>query len=89
MGRSGHGHGHLPCAPQCCKRAGSVKRRWYRVVRSGSQELGTGTYTIMTQVAADAVGFPIRQVHFDSVTPTFPKRRCREARKLRPVFHRP
>ncbi len=43
------------------------------LVRSGSQELGTGTYTIMTQVAADAVGFPIRQVHFELGDTDFPK----------------
>ncbi|CAJ0720983.1 Aldehyde oxidoreductase molybdenum-binding subunit PaoC [Ralstonia edaphis] len=33
-------------------------------VESGSQDLGTGTYTVMTQVAADAMGMPVDQVHF-------------------------
>ena len=28
------------------------------MVASGTQDLGTGTYTVMTQVAADALGFP-------------------------------
>ena len=32
------------------------------VVRSGTQDLGTGTYTIMTQVAADELGLPIGKV---------------------------
>ncbi|HEV7489880.1 MAG TPA: xanthine dehydrogenase family protein molybdopterin-binding subunit [Rhodanobacteraceae bacterium] len=32
------------------------------VVQAGSQDIGTGTYTIMTQVAADALGLPIGRV---------------------------
>lgn len=43
------------------------------LVRSGSQELGTGTYTVMTQVAADAVGFPLRLVHFELGDTDFPR----------------
>ncbi|ATB30093.1 xanthine dehydrogenase family protein molybdopterin-binding subunit [Melittangium boletus] len=35
-----------------------------RVV-SGSQDLGTGSYTVFTQVAADALGLPPSQVSFD------------------------
>jgi xanthine dehydrogenase YagR molybdenum-binding subunit len=35
------------------------------VVRSGSQDLGTGTYTIMTQVAADALGLPLEKIRFE------------------------
>ncbi|MGV3654691.1 MAG: xanthine dehydrogenase family protein molybdopterin-binding subunit [Noviherbaspirillum sp.] len=35
------------------------------LVRSGSQELGTGTYTIMTQVAAEALGLPPHKVRFE------------------------
>jgi xanthine dehydrogenase YagR molybdenum-binding subunit len=34
-------------------------------VVSGSQDLGTGTYTVMTQLAADALGLPVAQVRFD------------------------
>ena len=34
-------------------------------VRSGSQDLGTGTYTVMTQIAADALGLPLEKVHFE------------------------
>jgi xanthine dehydrogenase YagR molybdenum-binding subunit len=37
-------------------------RAW---VRSGSQDLGTGTYTVMTQVAADALGLPPERVRFE------------------------
>jgi xanthine dehydrogenase YagR molybdenum-binding subunit len=34
-------------------------------VQSGSQDLGTGTYTIMTQVAAETLGVPIARVRFE------------------------
>jgi xanthine dehydrogenase YagR molybdenum-binding subunit len=33
-------------------------------VQTASHDLGTGTYTIMTQIAADALGVPIERVHF-------------------------
>ncbi|WP_116137574.1 xanthine dehydrogenase family protein molybdopterin-binding subunit [Trinickia diaoshuihuensis] len=45
------------------------------VVASGTQDLGTGTYTVMTQVAADALGFPLDRVSFalgDSSLPNAP-----------------
>ncbi|GAB2849295.1 xanthine dehydrogenase family protein molybdopterin-binding subunit [Pseudoduganella ginsengisoli] len=35
------------------------------LVRSGSHDLGTGTYTVMTQVAADALGWPVDKVTFE------------------------
>ena len=35
------------------------------VVRSGTQDLGTGTYTVMTQVAADTLDLPIERVRFE------------------------
>jgi xanthine dehydrogenase YagR molybdenum-binding subunit len=35
------------------------------IVRSGTQDLGTGTYTVMTQVAADALGMPVDKVRFE------------------------
>jgi xanthine dehydrogenase YagR molybdenum-binding subunit len=35
------------------------------LVKAGSQDIGTGTYTIMTQIAADALELPIERVHFD------------------------
>ena len=44
-------------------------------VASGTQDLGTGTYTVMTQVAADALGFPVERVSFalgDSSLPHAP-----------------
>ncbi|MGE5650172.1 MAG: xanthine dehydrogenase family protein molybdopterin-binding subunit, partial [Bacillota bacterium] len=35
------------------------------VVQSSTEDLGTGTYTVMTQVAADALGYPIERVRFE------------------------
>jgi xanthine dehydrogenase YagR molybdenum-binding subunit len=34
------------------------------LVEAGSQEIGGGTYTIMTQIAADALGVPVSKVTF-------------------------
>jgi len=35
------------------------------LVRSGTHDLGTGTYTIMTQIAAEALGLPVSKVRFE------------------------
>ena len=43
------------------------------VVLAGSQDIGTGTYTIMTQIAADALSLPIDRVRFDLGDSTFPE----------------
>jgi xanthine dehydrogenase YagR molybdenum-binding subunit len=37
----------------------------HAVARSATQDLGTGTYTVMTQVAADALGVPVDHVRFE------------------------
>ncbi|MBN3858620.1 xanthine dehydrogenase family protein molybdopterin-binding subunit [Paraburkholderia sp. Ac-20340] len=45
------------------------------MVASGTQDIGTGTYTVMTQVAADALGFAPERIHFalgDSSLPRAP-----------------
>ena len=45
------------------------------VVRSGSHDLGTGTYTVMTQIAADALGMPVANIRFqlgDTALPEAP-----------------
>ena len=42
------------------------------VVQSGSQDIGTGTYTVMTQVAADALGLPVEKVRFELGDTTMP-----------------
>ncbi len=40
---------------------------------SGTQDLGTGTFTVMAQVAADGMGFPIDRVHFALGDSSLPK----------------
>jgi len=35
------------------------------VVQSGTQDIGTGTYTVMTQVASDALGMPVHKIRFE------------------------
>lgn len=35
------------------------------IVQSGSHEMGTGTATVMAQLAADVLGVPFEQVHFE------------------------
>jgi xanthine dehydrogenase YagR molybdenum-binding subunit len=42
------------------------------LVRSGTQDLGTGTYTVMTQVAADTLGLPLEKVRFELGDSSFP-----------------
>lgn len=37
----------------------------HALVQTASQDIGTGTYTIMTQIAADALGLPPEQVRFE------------------------
>jgi xanthine dehydrogenase YagR molybdenum-binding subunit len=43
------------------------------VVQAATHELGTGTYTIMTQIAADALGVPIERVRFELGDTRFPE----------------
>jgi xanthine dehydrogenase YagR molybdenum-binding subunit len=42
-------------------------------VGSGTEDIGTGTYTIMTQIAADTLGLPIENVTFTLGDSTLPK----------------
>ncbi|WP_123027101.1 xanthine dehydrogenase family protein molybdopterin-binding subunit [Mycolicibacterium stellerae] len=42
-------------------------------VQSGTSDMGPGTYTSMTQVAADALGLPIAKVRFSLGDSNFPK----------------
>ncbi|HET7543154.1 MAG TPA: xanthine dehydrogenase family protein molybdopterin-binding subunit [Polyangiaceae bacterium] len=53
-------------APQSAASASARLRRDGRVlVQAGSQDIGTGTYTIMAQIAADALGLPVERVSFE------------------------
>ena len=58
---------------------GTARARLYAdgraVVQCGATDLGTGTYTVMTQVAADALGLPPENIRFelgDTNLPTGP-----------------
>jgi xanthine dehydrogenase YagR molybdenum-binding subunit len=43
------------------------------LVRSGTQDLGTGTYTICTQIAAETLGVEVRKVRFELGDTRYPK----------------
>ena len=43
------------------------------LVQSGAVDIGTGTYTVMAQVAADALGVPYEKVQFDLGDTEFPE----------------
>ncbi|HEX4240659.1 MAG TPA: xanthine dehydrogenase family protein molybdopterin-binding subunit [Steroidobacteraceae bacterium] len=43
------------------------------IVQSGTQDLGTGTYTVMTQIAADTLGFPVGLITFELGDSTMPE----------------
>ena len=43
------------------------------ILRSATSDMGPGTYTSMTQIAADAMGLPIDRVRFDLGDSTLPK----------------
>lgn len=51
------------------RQASSAKATLYAdghaLVQAGSQDIGTGTYTVMTQIAADALGLPPARVRFE------------------------
>ena len=42
------------------------------VLQSGTQDIGTGTYTVMAQLAADELGLPIERVRFELGDSRFP-----------------
>jgi xanthine dehydrogenase YagR molybdenum-binding subunit len=43
------------------------------VVQSATHDLGTGTYTVMSQVAADALGVPVARIRFELGDSRLPK----------------
>ncbi len=54
-----------PANRQAASASATILADGSAVVRSGSQDLGTGTYTVMTQIAADALGLPLEKVRFE------------------------
>jgi len=64
-----------PANRQKAKASAVIRADGTALVQSGTHELGTGAYTIMTQIAADALGLPVSQVTFqlgDSAMPEAP-----------------
>ncbi|MFL4909230.1 xanthine dehydrogenase family protein molybdopterin-binding subunit [Streptomyces sp. MMS24-I2-30] len=53
-------HFALPCAAQA-----TVNGDGSALVRSAATDIGTGTYTVMAQLAAEELGLPLGQVRFD------------------------
>lgn len=45
----------------------------FAVVQTASQDIGTGTYTIMTQIAADALSLPAERIKLQLGDSSFPK----------------
>ena len=43
------------------------------LVRSGTHDMGTGTYTVMTQIAAEALGVPMERVRFELGDTSLPR----------------
>jgi xanthine dehydrogenase YagR molybdenum-binding subunit len=68
-GRTAIGWGMAAATYPANRQAASARARMTAdgriLVQTGTQDLGTGTYTVMTQIAADALGFPMDQVTFE------------------------
>jgi xanthine dehydrogenase YagR molybdenum-binding subunit len=68
-GRLLTGHGMATAFYPAERVAGSAQAILYAndtaVVRAATSDMGPGTYTAMTQLAADALGLPIERVHFE------------------------
>ncbi len=58
--------------PQASARA-KLRRDGTVVVQAGTQDIGTGTYTVMTQIAADALGMPLDKIVFELGDTAFPE----------------
>ena len=61
---------HRHAGVGACAHAAPTERS---IVQSGTQDLGTGTYTIMTQVAAETLGVPVEHVRFELGDTTLPQ----------------
>jgi xanthine dehydrogenase YagR molybdenum-binding subunit len=70
MASAYYGYVHVPCQARA-----SLGLDGVAVVRSAATDIGPGTYTVMTQVAADTLGLPLDRVRFelgDSAMPRAP-----------------
>src|SRR5207244_10142533 len=64
-----------PAAQQKAGATASLNKDGTVIVRSATHEIGTGTYTAMSQFAADMLGVPVEKIRFelgDSAFPTAP-----------------
>jgi xanthine dehydrogenase YagR molybdenum-binding subunit len=72
----GMGRGALGAYQPPCKAIATIRRDGTAFVRSGGTDIGPGTYTVMTMLAADCLGVPIERVQFglgDSAMPKAPQ----------------
>lgn len=54
-----------PARRQAAGTTARLERDGRVFVRAGSQEIGCGTYTVMSQIAADALSVPVERVRFE------------------------
>lgn len=54
-----------PANRQPCKASAAMSADGNVVIRCGTQDIGTGTYTILTQVASDALGLPVSRIRVE------------------------
>ena len=77
--RLGHGNRHLGSAADADRACASCSPPMaMRRVSCATSDIGTGTYTIMAQVAADMLGLPMENITIklgDSTLPQIPRRR--------------
>jgi xanthine dehydrogenase YagR molybdenum-binding subunit len=62
-----------PAAQQPAGATATLKKDGTVVVRSATHEIGTGTYTAMSQFAADTLGLPLEKVRFELGDSQFPE----------------
>lgn len=62
-----------PARQSACSALARMTAEGRAEVLAGTQDIGTGTYTIMTQVAADALGMPFERVRFDLGDTRYPE----------------
>jgi CO/xanthine dehydrogenase Mo-binding subunit len=67
MASAYYGYVQVPCQARA-----SLGRDGVAVVRSAATDIGPGTYTVMTQVAADTLGLPLDRVRFELGDSTMP-----------------
>ncbi|MDQ2647307.1 MAG: xanthine dehydrogenase family protein molybdopterin-binding subunit [Myxococcota bacterium] len=54
-----------PARQSAASASARIDREGRVLVQAGTQDIGTGTYTIMAQIAADALGVPVERVRFE------------------------